>query len=163
MYSRIRIWLTMKKKKKGNIHKLFENRNFIKFYFFQLNNVHLYFILFLGIPRLTNHTRRNINHDSKHVLDSWNRITRRRRRCFRISECLTFWPIRRSHDVGSSSWNIDGMVVGDIRQYSAAAVALGAAFHRIPTEFPDTVAQKNVLHSDRIYMTKSSSSIDFVS
>lgn len=47
------------------------------------------------------------------------------------------------------------MVVGDIRQCSAAAVALGAAFHRIPTEFPDTVAQKNVLHSDRIYMTKS--------
>lgn len=51
------------------------------------------------------------------------------------------------------------MVVGDIRQCSAAAVALGAAFHRIPTEFPDTVAQKNVLHSDRIYMTKSNSSI----
>ena len=51
------------------------------------------------------------------------------------------------------------MVVGDIRQCSAAAVALGAAFHRVPTEFPDTVAQKNVLHSDRIYITKSSSSI----
>lgn len=51
------------------------------------------------------------------------------------------------------------MVVGDVRQCSAAAVALGAAFHRIPTEFPDTVAQKNVLYSDRIYMTKSSSSI----
>ncbi|PBC34957.1 hypothetical protein APICC_08492 [Apis cerana cerana] len=71
----------------------------------------------------------------------------KRRRCFRISECLTFWPIRRSHDVGSSSWNIDGMVVGDVRQCSAAAVALGAAFHRIPTEFPDIVAQKNCLNN----------------
>lgn len=55
------------------------------------------------------------------------------------------------------------MVVGDIRQCSAAAVALGAAFHRVPTEFPDTVAQKNVLHSDRIYIIKSSSFLEIVS
>lgn len=78
------------------------------------------------------------------------------------SEFLSAWhfgQLGRSHDVGSSSWNNDGMVVGDIRQCSAAAVALGAAFHRVPTEFPDTVAQKNVLHTDRIYITKSSSSI----
>ena len=58
-----------------------------------------------------------------------------------------------THDVGTSSWNIDGMVVGGVRQYSAAAVAFGADLHRIATELPDIVAQKNVLHSDRVYLT----------
>lgn len=134
-------------------------RNFIKILFWTHFSLTL-FSIFRNRPVNQSQTRRiYINHDSKHVLDSRNRIIRRWRGCFRISECLTFWPIRRSHDVGSSSWNNDGMVVGDIRQCSAAAVALGAAFHRVPTEFPDTVAQKNVLHTDRIYITKSSSSI----
>lgn len=45
------------------------------------------------------------------------------------------------------------MVVGGVRQYPAAAVALGADLHRIATELPDIVAQKNVLHSDRVYLT----------
>lgn len=45
------------------------------------------------------------------------------------------------------------MVVGDVRQYFAAAVPSGAAFHRFSTEFPDTAAQKDVLHSHRVHMT----------
>ena len=45
------------------------------------------------------------------------------------------------------------MVVGDVRQYFAAALPSGAAFHRFPAEFPDTAAQKDVLHSYRVYMT----------
>ena len=45
------------------------------------------------------------------------------------------------------------MVVGGVCQYFAAAVAVGAALHHIPTEFPDTVAKKNVLHSHRINLT----------
>lgn len=48
------------------------------------------------------------------------------------------------------------MVVGDVRQYFAAAVSSGAAFHRFSTEFPDTAAQKDVLHPHRVHMTISS-------
>lgn len=45
------------------------------------------------------------------------------------------------------------MVVGDVRQYFAAALPSGAAFHRFPAEFPDTAAQTDVLHSHRVHMT----------
>lgn len=46
------------------------------------------------------------------------------------------------------------MVVRGVREYFAAAVALGAALHRTATEFPYTAVQKNVLHPDRVDLTR---------
>ena len=45
------------------------------------------------------------------------------------------------------------MVAGGLRQYPAAAVTSGTAFHRPSAELPDTPAQKDVLHSHRVHMT----------
>lgn len=65
----------------------------------------------------------------------------------------------RVHDAGSSSWYIAGVVVGGLREYSAAAIAPGAADDRLLTELPDPLAKKNVLHTDRVHLTESSADV----
>lgn len=75
-------------------------------------------------------------------------------RCADASKLSDAWrAFIKSHNGGSGSRNIDGMVVGGVRQYPAAAVASGAAFRCVPAKFSNTVAAKDVLHTDRINMT----------
>lgn len=50
-------------------------------------------------------------------------------------------------------------MAGGIRQYFAAAVAVGAADDRLPSEFPDLAAAANLLHTDRVDLTEIKSPI----
>lgn len=51
-------------------------------------------------------------------------------------------------------------MVGGVRQHFAAAVAVGVTDDRLPPEFPDLAAAANLLHTDRVDLTKIKSSID---
>lgn len=73
-------------------------------------------------------------------------------RCFRVSASLTS-PSTRVHDAGSDFGDHVGVVAGGVRQYPADPVAAGPAVHRFPSEFSNTVVQKDVLHSDRVHIT----------
>lgn len=50
-------------------------------------------------------------------------------------------------------------MAGGVRQHFAVAVAVGVTDDRLPPEFPDLAAAANLLHTDRIDLTKIKSSI----
>jgi len=71
----------------------------------------------------------------------------------------TSWSAK-DHNARAGSGNVFDLVVGGICQHFAVAVAVGVTDDRLSSEFPDLVAATNMLHTDRVDLTKIKSSID---